>query len=467
MANAKIPLFSFPYVIFCDASSEATLQGDLQAAIRSKGYPLHTAEDALSILAEDEDFEDWLIIYDNANGVNVDLRRFLPHCHHGSIIITTRNRDLAQLSTAADEHIGPMTDAEAIELVLRAARRPISIMDNEDSNIALNIAHELGNLPLALVRAGSYAHRKRCFKNYLKVYHQNRVHFLKEVSLSEVDLYHHSVYATIETSYNALPQAAKELLHVLSFFHHSNIPRELFAIAAESDFLLEENKLDLPRLYSTKEIAQELRSILYSDDEWNELQLLDTIHALQLFSLVWVTYSPRGSSLDLHSLISSWARDHLQDKDRVRYKAMATRIVTCCAAKAQTKLQNDLVPHILKLVKDGELHPNDNITFATLLANEGKYEEVINLRRQVVAACQVWNGLTHLSTIDATASLADALYMHGIWDEAAELQTQVLAVRKSMLGDTHPESLEAAVALSRSLDQLGRYGCCITSLSVL
>jgi hypothetical protein len=428
----------------------------MQASIRSQGFLEHTAEDALSIFAEDEDFVNWLFIYDNANGVNFDIRKFLPQCQHGSIIITTQNRDLAQLSTAGYEHLSSMTDEEAAETILRAARRPTVSPSEEDLNISVAIARELGNLPLALVRAGSYAFQKRCFRNYLSIYRRNPMRLL-EAPPSEDDHYHQSVHATIARSCDALVHNAKELLNVLSFFHYSDIPREVFTVAAVNDFSFEEERLDIPRLHSKAQITEDLKSLLYSDGEWNELQLMDTIHALQTFSLISVIHSPHGTTLGLNRLVSSWSRGHLTEVETVKYKAMAAQILICGTKSDATKLQSRLIPHILNIMNDGNLHPMDSIIFANVLAGVGRIEEAIGLQQLVVEACRTWNGSRHSGTIIATTRLADILRKQNLWLEALELQLEILDLRKELFGEDHPEALSAAVELINNLNQIGRY----------
>jgi hypothetical protein len=453
---------SFSHIFLFDASSEATVRGDMQASIRSQGYTEHTAEDALSIFAEDEDFINWLLIYDNANGTNFDIRNFLPQCQHGSIIITTQNRDLAQLSTAGYKHLGSMTDEEAAETILRAARRPTVSPNEEDLNIAMAIAQELGNLPLALVRAGSYAFQKRCFRNYQGIYRRNPMKLLEALP-AEGDRYHQSVHATIAASCHALPHNAKELLNVLSFFHYSDIPRELFIVAVANDFSFEEEKLDIPRLHSKAQITEDLKSLLCSDGEWNELQLMDTIHALQTFSLISVTHSPHGTTLGLHCLVSSWSRSHLREPEVIKYKAMAARLLICGTKNNATKLQSRLVPHILNIMRDGDLHPMDSTIFADILAGVGRNEEAIGLLRLVVEACRTWNGLRHSSTIAAATRLADMLWNQDLWIEAIELQLEMLDLRKEIFGEEHPEAISVAVELRNNLNQTGRYKPCISA----
>lgn len=96
----------------------------------------------------------------------------------------------------------------------------------------------LENLPLALVRAGTYAHQHRCFRNYFNIYFKNCAKLLRGGSLLEVDHYRFSVYATFEISSEAFPQKARRLHSIPSFFHHSEISRDLFIILTSKNFFL-------------------------------------------------------------------------------------------------------------------------------------------------------------------------------------------------------------------------------------
>jgi hypothetical protein len=88
----------FSHVFFLDGSTEATIKGDLQAAIRSlgTGFSQQSADDALNWLSRTQETEnasakakgqmmlviDWLVIFDNVDDPNIDLIQFFPKSQH-------------------------------------------------------------------------------------------------------------------------------------------------------------------------------------------------------------------------------------------------------------------------------------------------------------------------------------------------------------------------------------------------
>lgn len=451
---------SYSHVFFLDGSSEATIRGDLQAAIRSQGtgFSQQTADDSLAFLARKQAGFSWLLIFDNVDDPAIDLRQFFPQCDHGAIIVTTRNRDLAQLATTMHWQLGPMTDDEAVDVLLRSAHRPLP-PTTKDAEIALGIVRGLGHLPVALVQAGSYSFRMHCFERYLDLYNSNRSKLLRDKATSQLDHYHHSVYAAIDTSYAALPQGAKELLHVCAFLHNTSIPRAMFSIGAKSDFLYEADVYDVPRIHSNKHVAQLLRSAFYEDgQEWDEMHFHEILHSLQVFSLVSTVHASNEAFLHFHPLVHSWARDSLTSRDDVlRYKAMAVRLLVCSTGADHWMLHRYLMPHILEIVEHGDLHPNDNSAFAKVLAEAGVYEDALNLRKEVKRACRMWNGARHWRTLDALANLADTYCKQGSWAKAATLSSEVWEFRRKLMGAEDGKTLRAEASLAFTYHQLGRW----------
>ena len=75
----------------------------------------------------------WLLIFDNADNVDLKLKKHFPSCPSGNILITTRNRELCHYTEEdADADVKDMNleDARALLLVQAWAKR-------SDDNIAL------------------------------------------------------------------------------------------------------------------------------------------------------------------------------------------------------------------------------------------------------------------------------------------------------------------------------------------
>ena len=78
-------------MLLVDATSEATLTSDLANIGRVKNVG-KTYQDTLRWLGSQR--ENWLLIFDNADDITLDLQTYFPPGNHGNIIITTRNQDI-------------------------------------------------------------------------------------------------------------------------------------------------------------------------------------------------------------------------------------------------------------------------------------------------------------------------------------------------------------------------------------
>jgi len=75
----------------------------------------------------------WLLVFDNADNVDLKLKNFFPSCSFGNILVTTRNRELRHYTVDdADVDVKDMDLEDAKTLLLVQARAKRS-----DDNIAL------------------------------------------------------------------------------------------------------------------------------------------------------------------------------------------------------------------------------------------------------------------------------------------------------------------------------------------
>jgi len=65
----------------------------------------------------------WLLVFDNADNVDLKLKKYFPSCSFGNILITTRNRELRHYSAKdADAGVKGMDLDDAKNLLLVQAR---------------------------------------------------------------------------------------------------------------------------------------------------------------------------------------------------------------------------------------------------------------------------------------------------------------------------------------------------------
>jgi len=67
--------------------------------------------------------QNWLLVFDNADNVDLKLKQYFPSCSSGNILITTRNRELRHYTAkGADADVKGMDLEDAKSLLLVQAR---------------------------------------------------------------------------------------------------------------------------------------------------------------------------------------------------------------------------------------------------------------------------------------------------------------------------------------------------------
>lgn len=111
----------FHYVLIIDASTVETITSSLELIICETGEG-KSAEDAIAWISRQT--KEWLMLFDNADDPKMDLYKYLPHCSHGCILITTRNKDIGTYADNANVniHVSGLLEEDAIQLLLSRAK---------------------------------------------------------------------------------------------------------------------------------------------------------------------------------------------------------------------------------------------------------------------------------------------------------------------------------------------------------
>jgi len=294
-------------IYFLDASTKMSLETDLQNLVKSQSQ-VHS--DALLWLANE--VMDWLIIMDNADDSSLPLAPFLPRCSHGHIIITTRDATRQSLAHRSTHSVDALSQDESIQLLLGASH-------SDDSEInrgyALDIAKELGGLPLALSHAAAYILDNQCLDTYLATYHRSHSQVLR----LEFDLpqnYPLSVAAIIQTSFECLPIPAQVLLRLFACLDSSSIPQSLIAKAAERKFCHVARATNPPSM-STVQYANALMITICPNGEWETFELEKLISACRKFSLVNLANQEGEKFYSMHVLVKMYLQADIVKGGRV------------------------------------------------------------------------------------------------------------------------------------------------------
>ncbi|KIM27410.1 hypothetical protein M408DRAFT_71473, partial [Serendipita vermifera MAFF 305830] len=308
----------FTHVVFVDASSVSSLKTDFQVWAQSlgDGHEQDTWEDGPKFLADGAHDKRWILILDNADDPKIDLVPFFPKCYHGIILITSRNRNIGNLANTYHLELGQMETEEALSTLIRAAQRQPPIPPTELTD-AYRLMEELGRLAAAVVHAGTYCRQlssvsqgvlqSYTFTQYLALFYRERAALMMRLGPSSLDGYQHGVYTALDLSYKAIPISARDFLHLIAHFHHSDIPLSMLAIAAKESF--EDPETHLPRSEEHNNVVAHLHKLLCTDGVWSETRVQDMVQTLRSFSLVETTIVNDALFLQLHPLVQSWVRD--------------------------------------------------------------------------------------------------------------------------------------------------------------
>ncbi|KAI9765675.1 MAG: hypothetical protein M1840_007233 [Geoglossum simile] len=365
----------------------------------------------------DESNGRWVMIIDNADDSGVffpslnrtqvigadklgqaaeSLSEFLPQSPNGSILITSRSRDVAYRLTGSHTYIRevkPMDEGDALALF----RKKLSF--DADKHKAIELLQVLDHMPLAITQAAAYIEQRaprmtisRYLDEIRRSDHDQARLLKKDVGDSRRDdRVSNSIITTWQISFEYirkdLPTAAR-LLSLMSFFDRQGIPESL-----------------LHNRYQ---------------DEDQEADLEEDIHTLTNYSLIGMNED--GSEFEMHRLVQFSTKKWLELYDELDgWKGM------------YVTLMNDSYP----------VGRHENWTVCQALFPHA----------QTVIACRP----TDEKSLEAWASVLfkAAWYTSemGNYQAAQEMGLSALEAREATLGAEHPETLNSINSLGVVLGQ--------------
>ncbi|KIM22236.1 hypothetical protein M408DRAFT_292223 [Serendipita vermifera MAFF 305830] len=459
----------YTHVVYVDAGSLSTIKANLQDWVRSLGggHEQDVWEEALLFLAQGPHDGKWVLILDNADNPDIDMGPFLPQCSSGTILITSRNRNVGNELATLELELGEMEPDEAMSALLKASRRQPPL-PQEELNDAQTLVKELGSLALALVLAGTYCYQRSSAQNgvlqeftfteYLEALRTSgMLPLMDQQEPSGLDSYQRGVYTTLNLSYAMLPEAAQKLLHLLSCFYHSGICLAIFSIAARRNFVDPLKIVNRPDQH--EEIITNLKNILHHEGVWNDQAIQETIRTLRSFSLVSVGTISNTLFLHLHPLVHHWVQDSLKLQMRDLNRSMSVQIVTAVTRISDPRVYQYFLPHIIHIhenINTQDLHVIDQIVHAGILADQGRYRLAISLLRKALSSLEETLGPDHRDSIFVANNLAASYNDDGHYDEAEKLRLEILRRRRASLGFEHPDTIRAMANLASTYHSQAR-----------
>ena len=123
--------FSFSQIFYIDASNQQTVETDLMAIIPPN---VTQSVDACKHWLASQHKENWLLFFDNADDVQLNLAKFFPDCRFGNILVTTRNPHLSiHAGENADAKVANMDPEDAKSLLVQISR---AVKNDENEKFA-------------------------------------------------------------------------------------------------------------------------------------------------------------------------------------------------------------------------------------------------------------------------------------------------------------------------------------------
>ncbi|KAI1325824.1 P-loop containing nucleoside triphosphate hydrolase protein [Xylariaceae sp. FL0255] len=352
-------------------------------------------------------------------------------CSNGSILVTTRNKDLACRLTGSYKHIvevGPMDQEQAVSLLTK------KVEDYTNTDAAARLYFE------------EFQRSERKRSNLLN---RDFGDLRRDGSAKN------SVITTWQISFDYIrstrPSAA-DLLSLMSFFDRQGIlellilpPKQDRDSGADTD---NESINKISNGFEMHGLSEKFKKQFISRmaqvfptgrfENWEACQSLFP-HAERA-----IDYRPEDeeSQKDWALLLynGSWF-----GREQGRYTI----------SEEMARMSRDVYKTLL-----GPDHPSTLTSMANLASmywNQGRWKEAESLEVQVMETRKTLLGPDHPSTLTSIANLASTYWNQGRWKEAESLEVQVMETRKTLLGPDHPSTLTSMANLASTYRNQGRW----------
>ncbi|MDT0395139.1 MULTISPECIES: FxSxx-COOH system tetratricopeptide repeat protein [Streptomyces] len=375
-------------------------------------------------------YDDWLLVFDNAENIDV-VRQYFPTNGPGKVIVTSRNRGWERVATPLPVNV--FEREESVELL----RKRSPDLSPEDAD---RLAYALGDLPLAVEQAGAWhAVTGMLVDEYLDLLARRSPDILE---LDPAPDYPVSVAAAWDISLERIREknpGARQLLDICASMAPEPIPRSILRggrgvnITPEVDPLLRES-----------------------------VKLSRAVRDLSQFSLVKT--DPRTDTLQMHRLLQTVLLAKLSPEQRRAMREAAHQLLSAAklghhASAQEWPAYQALLPHILASQAAGssDTYVRELVTDTVFfLYYWGNHEGAADLARQAWSAWLADSGEEDGHVIRIAKSLSFTLLQRGQIDEAIPLAERALEVSRHI--EVDPEDLvDSLCALADARRHQGRF----------
>jgi tetratricopeptide (TPR) repeat protein len=380
----------------------------------------------------------WLLIFDNVEDPQGILSTFIPSKHQGSVLITTRMRDVGSL--ARSEELPLLPDDEGVLFLLRRAKHIAvygSAKDGTPADVLLakDLCRLMDGLPLALDQAGAYIAENGCsLQQYISLYERFRPKLLNRRGSAD---HPDSVLITFWLSWEQIQERnvlAGKALQFCAFLAPDQIPEYLVQAG-----------------------------IMKSEDENTQLEMSEALGLLHRYSLI----ERMEQTLSLHRLVQAVMQDVLSEKERLQWMERAVQVVNAAFPPfdhADWPQCERLLPHALLLAQlidelqitlpaDAELLNQTG----SYLQERARYQETEPLFQRALAIREQQLGPEHPDIANSLNDLAVFYRDQGKYEQAEPLFQRALAIREQRLEPEHPDIANSLNNLALLYHAQGKY----------
>ncbi|KAF2023428.1 TPR-like protein, partial [Setomelanomma holmii] len=418
----------------------------------------------------------------NARGAARPLREYLPHREHGSILITTRNKE-ATLELVEQRNIvsvKPMDEAQALALFEKKLGGQGG--RGEGGGIA-QLAAALEYMPLAVVQAAAYISRSATRCSVAQYLDEFRRSDCKKTSLLNHEAgqlrrdreANNSIIITWQISFEHLQRnrrSAADLLSLMSFFDRQGIPEALIHDAQgarrgsiASDRTERSLRRRIRLLFSrTKSRPKAQRE--HKESDGDEVEFENDVVALR--DPCFISVDTDGATFEMHALVQlatrmwleangsleQWKQQFVSNHSAV-FPTGEYEIWAVCQA---------LFAHARSAVGQPPKDKSSLAEWASLRYRAAWYAEgmgnttdAVTLAIESMKARKNVLGQEHKDTLSSMAMVGSAYRLGGRWEDAEKLEVQVMETHKTKLGADHSFTLISMANLALTYWNQGRW----------
>ncbi len=374
----------------------------------------------------------WLLIFDNADTLEI-LKTFLPSTTaQGSLLFTTRAHYLGSLGIKTPVELGDFSPEEALAFLLKRTGQAhgSSQIDHAAAKILVG---ELSYFPLALEQAAAYMLvHEESIADYLAAYRCLPLNILEEHA-PEAGNYPATVRTTWKRSFDALEKvspASVKVLEFAAFLAPDSIPYELF-----------------PRV--PDQWLEPLSSVLARpggpDHAFNAV-----LTPLMRYSLI--RRDPSRRTFSAHRLVQMVMREQMGAELRAEIcqcllNALDRALIGDPEDAQAWPRMSPFVEHVTMLLAhfaQAQIAPSAKLSSIAsqtgkLLLSQARFAEAEPMLRRAVATEEALFGALHTKVAGALNDLADLLHSTNRSSEAERLCRRALAIDEALLGLEHAD----------------------------